>query len=356
MRCVQRRPAVALRRLHRCRRRGGVWPGWRMTTDSMADADESWSTLAVTAREQIAADIWQFTLAPIVGASSERLPEFTAGSHLTVITPAGMRRNYSLCGAPADRSRYQIAVKREANGRGGSRSMVDEVAAGAHLMVSNPRNNFGLDKRAKSFLFVAGGIGITPILSMMRHLKAGGGVPFHLYYCTRDAASTAFADELTNEFPGQITLHHDGGDVAKAFDFWPVFESPTAAHIYCCGPRGLMEAVADMTGHWPSGAIHFESFGLGAAAQAENAAFDVRLRSSGQVIHVAKDKSVLDALRAAGIAVRSSCESGTCGSCKTGLVAGEADHRDMVLTDDERAGNVMVCVSRAKSAELVLDL
>jgi phthalate 4,5-dioxygenase reductase subunit len=117
-----------------------------------------------------------------------------------------------------------------------------------------------------------------------------------------------------------------------------------------------MEAVADMTGHWPSGSIHFESFGTGAAAQAENTAFDVRLRSSGQVIHVARELSILDALRAAGISVRSSCESGTCGSCKAGLLGGEADHRDMVLCEDERAGNVMVCVSRAKSPELVLDL
>ena len=320
-----------------------------------AATDESWASLAVQGKAQLASDIWLFTLASSAPALAQ-LPEFTAGSHLTVITPAGMRRNYSLCNAPADRSHYQIAVKREANGRGGSRSMVDDVAVGTHLMASAPRNNFALDRRAKSFLFVAGGIGITPILSMMRHLKATGAAPFHLYYCTRDAASTAFAAELADEFAGQFTLHHDGGDATQAFDFWPLFESPTAAHVYCCGPRGLMEAVADMTGHWPSGSIHFESFGTGAAAQAENTAFDVRLRSSGQVIYVTRELSILDALRAAGISVRSSCESGTCGSCKTGLLAGEADHRDMVLGDDERASNVMVCVSRAKSAELVLDL
>lgn len=327
-----------------------------MTNNLMTANEESWLSLAVVGKAQVATDICMFTLAPITGADDALLPQFTAGSHLTVITPAGIRRNYSLCCGPEDRRRYQIAVKREANGRGGSRSMADDVAVGAHLMVSTPRNNFMLDRRAKSFLFVAGGIGITPILSMMRHLKAAGTVPFHLYYCTRDAASTAFASELAIEFPGQFTLHHDGGDATQAFDFWPLFESPTAAHVYCCGPRGLMEAVADMTGHWPSGSIHFESFGIGAAAQAENTAFDVRLHSSGQVIHVAKELSILDALRAAGVTVRSSCESGTCGSCKTGLLAGEADHRDMVLGEHERASNVMVCVSRAKSSELVLDL
>ena len=327
-----------------------------MTNNPMTANEESWLSLAVAGKVQVATDIWMFTLAPVTGAADALLPQFTAGSHLTVITPAGMRRNYSICSAPDDRRHYQIAVKREGNGRGGSRSIVDDVGVGAHLMVSTPRNNFMLDRRAKSFLFVAGGIGITPILSMMRHLKAAGTVRFHLYYCTRDAASTAFASELAIEFPGQCTLHHDGGDATQAFDFWPLFESPTAAHVYCCGPRGLMEAVADMTGHWPSGSIHFESFGIGAAVQAENTAFDVRLRSSGQVIHVAKELSILDALRAAGVSVRSSCESGTCGSCKTGLLVGEADHRDMVLGEDERAGNVMVCVSRAKSPELVLDL
>ncbi len=324
-----------------------------MMTGPNAATEEAWLALTVRDKQPVAGDIWLFTLA---AADGGLLPEFTAGSHLTVIAPAGMRRNYSLCSSPAERGHYQIAVKREASGRGGSRSMVDDVAVGARLQASAPRNNFALDRRARAAIFVAGGIGITPILSMMRHLRGVDGAAFHLYYCTRDAAGTAFAAELAHEFPGAVTLHHDGGDAAKAFDFWPLFETPTAAHVYCCGPKGLMEAVADMTGHWPSGSIHFESFGVGAAAQAENTAFEVRLRSSGQVIAVAKEQSMLDALRAAGIAVRSSCESGTCGSCKTGLLAGVADHRDMVLGDDERATHVMVCVSRAKSAALVLDL
>ena len=325
-------------------------------TGTPAAGDDAWLSLTVVGKAEVVTDIWLFTLASAMHGAAAQLPEFAAGSHVTVITPAGMRRNYSLCSAPADRSHYQIAVKREANGRGGSRSMVDDVEVGTQLMLSAPRNNFSLDRRAKAFLFVAGGIGITPILSMMRQLKATGAAPFHLYYCTRDAASSAFATELANEFPGQFTMHHDGGVAAQAFDFWPLFESPTAAHVYCCGPKGLMEAVADMSGHWPSGAIHFESFGVGATALLENTAFDVRLRSSGQVIHVATQCSILDALRAAGISVRSSCESGTCGSCKTGLIEGEADHRDMVLTDGERTSSIMVCVSRSRSPELLLDL
>lgn len=285
------------------------------------------------------------------------LPAFTAGAHLTVEVPGGIRRNYSLCSNPADQNVYQIAVKRDANGRGGSVGMADQVHEGDLLRVSAPRNNFELHPRATRFLFVAGGIGITPILSMMRHLKSQGNEQFKLIYCSRDPASTAFLDELTGaEFSSHVQLHHDHGDLNNAIDLWPVFETPTNAHVYCCGPRGLMDAVADMSGHWPSGSIHFESFGVDASLQATNAAFTVRLQKSGKTVEVGASQSILEALRASGTRVPTSCESGTCGSCRTGLVSGEVEHRDMVLGDDERACNIMVCVSRAKSAELVLDL
>jgi phthalate 4,5-dioxygenase reductase component len=290
-------------------------------------------------------------------ADGSNLPAFTAGAHLTVEVPGGIRRNYSLCSNPVDRDFYQIAVKRDAAGRGGSIGMADQVQEGDLLRVSAPRNNFELHPRATRFLFVAGGIGITPILSMMRHLKSHGNDQFKLIYCTRDAASTAFLDELTGaQFASHVQLHHDHGDLNNAIDLWPVFESPGNAHVYCCGPRGLMDAVADMSGHWPSGSIHFESFGVDASLQATNAAFTVRLQKSGTTLDVSASQSILEALRASGIRVASSCESGTCGSCRTGLLAGEAEHRDMVLSDAERACNIMVCVSRARSAELVLDL
>lgn len=285
------------------------------------------------------------------------LPAFTAGAHLTVEVPSGVRRNYSLCSNPADRNFYQIAVKRDAGGRGGSISMTDDVQAGDQLSVSVPRNNFELQPRATRFLFVAGGIGITPVLSMMRHIKTQGNDNFKLIYCTRDADSTAFMDVLTSpEFAPHVQIHHDHGDLNQAFDFWPFFESPSNAHVYCCGPRGLMEAVTDMSGHWPPSAIHFESFGVDTSTNAANTAFSVRLHKSGEVIAVSPEQSILEALRACGHHVTSSCESGTCGSCRTSLLGGEVEHRDMVLSDDEKASNIMVCVSRAKSAEIVLDL
>jgi len=192
---------------------------------------------------------------------------------------------------------------------------------------------------------------------MLRALAARGGAPFELVYWTRDAEHTAFIDALHGpEFAGRVRLHHDHGEAALAFDFWPLLEKPTGAHVYCCGPRGLMDAVADMSGHWPSGSVHFESFGVAAPTQADNSAFRVRLQRSGAVVAVAANQSILDALRANGHLVPSSCESGTCGSCRTRLVAGEAEHRDFVLGEDEQASEIMVCVSRARSAELVLDL
>lgn len=319
-------------------------------------AEPDFLKLEVAQKQPLAGGIYLFELRHPDGNA---LPAFTPGAHLTVEVPSGVRRNYSLCSNPADKSFYQIAVKRDAGGRGGSISMADDVQAGDILAVSVPRNNFELHQRATRFLFVAGGIGITPVLSMMRHLKTQGNDNFKLIYCTRDAASTAFLDELSGpEFAPYVQIHHDHGDLNQAFDFWPVFESPSNAHVYCCGPRGLMDAVADMSGHWSPSAIHFESFGVDASTYAANTAFTVRLQKSGEVIAVGAEQSILEALRACGQNVTSSCESGTCGSCRTGLLGGEVEHRDMVLSDDEKASNIMVCVSRAKSpeAELVLDL
>lgn len=309
--------------------------------------------LQVASKTQVATDIWCFELRHPQG---QALPPFTAGSHLTVQTPAGRRRNYSLCSDPADTACYQIAVKRDAQGRGGSISIVDDVHTGDTLAVSVPRNNFALHPRANEFLFIAGGIGITPILSMMRELRRSGRATFRLIYCTRDETATAFRELLQSEFSNQLQLHHDHGDLDQAIDLWPEFESPGRAQVYCCGPRGLMDAVADMSGHWPTEAIHFESFGVDASQYAANVPFTIRLHRSGATVAVSAEQSILEALRAAGHQVPSSCESGTCGSCRTTLISGEVEHRDMVLQDDEKSHQIMVCVSRSCGGELVLDL
>jgi phthalate 4,5-dioxygenase reductase subunit len=236
-------------------------------------------------------------------------------------------------------------------------SLVDETSEGDLVFVSLPRNEFPLDPKAKEFILVAGGIGITAMLSMARQLKSEGMRKFRLYYMTRDPEGTAFLDELNDaEWRQHVTIHHDFGDPSKSFDFWALFERPKTAHVYCCGPQVLMDAVRDMTGHWPSGTVHFESFGVGNEAAKENKPFNVRLKRSGQSFDIPANRSILDVLRAGGVRVPSSCESGTCGSCRTGLCSGDVDHRDLVLRDDEKGTQIMVCVSRAFSGELVLDL
>lgn len=282
------------------------------------------------------------------------LPTFTPGAHISVRVPNGLIRKYSLCNDPAQRDRYVIAVLREPTGRGGSLSLVDDAKPGDEILSAPPRNDFSLVRSPAGYTFIAGGIGITPIMAMIRHLKSTGG-RFKLYYCTRAPQVTAFRDELSApEFRGQVIIHHDGGDLSRALDLWPVLEQPKG-HIYCCGPRGLMEAVRDMTGHWSPSSIHFEAFTEPKKHTPEDRPFRVRLARSGAVIDVPAGITILDAIRAAGHQAPSSCESGTCGTCRTRLIGGEADHRDLVLAESERAGNIMICVSRACGDELVLD-
>ncbi len=271
--------------------------------------------------------------------------------------PNGETRKYSLCNSCEDRDRYVITVKRENGGRGGSISLIEQTQEGDQLAVTPPRNDFELKPGPASYIFIAGGIGITPIRSMIKHVMATSAKPFKLYYFTRSPEMTAFREEFSGpEFRGKVVIHHDNGDPEKAYDLWPVLEEPKGAHVYCCGPRPLMEAVRDMTGHWSSSAIHFEDFGASRARPEDNTLFTVRLAKSGESFDIPVDKTILEVLREAGKVLPSSCESGTCGTCKTKLLSGEADHRDLALSEHERARHIMICVSRAKSRELVLDL
>lgn len=311
--------------------------------------------LRVARKQTIARDIHLLELRHPAGA---HLPPFTAGAHLPIQVPGGAMRQYSLCNDPQETDRYQIAVKREENGRGGSRRLVDEVAEGGTLMAGAPENLFALSDKAKSFVLVAGGIGITPMMAMVRHLQAEGLRKFKLYYFSRDPEGAAFLDELAaDDLAGQVVVHHDHGDPSHSYDLWKIFEKvASGTHVYCCGPKGLMDSVRDMTGHWPDTAIHFESFGADTKPHADDKPFEVLLQRSGQRVEVAATQTILDALRAVQMSVPSSCESGTCGSCKVRLLEGEADHRDLVLLPEEKADHLMVCVSRAKGNCLVLDL
>lgn len=317
---------------------------------------EEAATVRVTIadKQMIAQDICLFELRPLNG---EPLAPFTPGAHLGITVPNGEMRKYSLCNDPDEADRYVIAVKKELGGRGGSVSLIDETQTGDEIAITPPRNDFALKPGPSSYILIAGGIGITPIRAMIKHLMATRAKPFKLYYFTRCPEMMAFRDEfMAPEFRGKVVIHHDGGDPDKAYDLWPVLEEPKGAHLYCCGPRGLMEAVRDMTGHWSSAAVHFEDFGAAKARPEDNTPFTVVLAKSGERFEVPIDKSILEVLREAGKILPSSCESGTCGTCRTRLVSGEPDHRDLALAEHERARNIMICVSRAKSAELVLDL
>lgn len=311
--------------------------------------EPDFSSLLVQDKTQVAKDIWYFKL---VHPQGHALPDFKAGAHITVQTPAGQRRNYSLCNDPAETSYCEIGIKLERSGRGGSQSMIDQVHVGDLLSVSLPKNDFELLDPAHEVIFIAGGIGVTPLLAMARQMSRlknkGGTGHFRFYYCARDAEGAAFMPELQAlQNAGEVSFHFDGGNPDAGLDFWPLLEKPSQAHIYCCGPQGLMDAVKDMSGHWPQGRVHFESFGANAAQQASNSPFQVKLSQSQTVLQVAENESILEALRKAGRHVPSSCESGTCGSCKTSLVSGQVDHRDFVLTDSEKSNQIMVCVSRA---------
>jgi phthalate 4,5-dioxygenase reductase subunit len=284
------------------------------------------------------------------------LPQFTAGAHIAVRVPNGLLRKYSLCNDPAERDRYQIAVKRESNGRGGSCSLIDDVKEGDRLAVTPPVNDFGLPPRAQDFLFIAGGIGVTPIKAMI-HEAMAQGKRFRLFYCSRSPETTAFLAELnTPDLEDKVKIHFDEGDPSRSLDLRPILsERKNREHLYCCGPRPLMEAVRAMTDHWSPTAVHFEAFSEAETHKAGDTPFKVRLARSGEVLDVPTDKTILEVLRQHGLEVPSSCETGTCGTCRTKLLAGEADHRDLVLAEHERKDTIMICVSRSRSDEITLD-
>ncbi|WP_370284961.1 PDR/VanB family oxidoreductase [Pseudooceanicola nanhaiensis] len=307
--------------------------------------------MKVARKRALTGQIAEFTLVPV---NDSELPGFAPGAHVTVETPSGAMRRYSLVGtgdAPKD---YVIAVKREAESRGGSASMHDEAQEGTELNVEIPENDFPLSE-AQEYLLIAGGIGVTPIYAMAQELERQNK-RFRVIYCTRSAEETAYLDELTEAYGDRVLIHHDNGDPEKVYDFWDHFAEPQKTHVFCCGPKPLMEEIKAISGHWPEGRVHFEDFKPIDVVRADDVAFEVELARSGETVTVPEDRSILEALRDSGHKTVSSCESGTCGTCKTRLIAGDADHRDMVLMDEEKGDYIMICVSRAVSGKLVLDL
>jgi ferredoxin-NADP reductase len=288
------------------------------------------------------------------------LPRFAAGSHIAVRLGGGLLRDYSLWNDPAERRRYCIAVLRERDGEG-SRQLHEAVRVGDPVEVSLPRNNFSLAEEGRRHLFLAGGIGITPIMAMLAELRRRGG-EFLLHYCTRSPEATAFRDELDLlAAQGRVRFHHDGGDPARGLDIAATLrDQAPGTHLYYCGPPGMMAAAAAAAAHWPAGTVHCEYF-KGPAARppemsGEDRLFRVSLLRSGGEYEIPPGETIIDVLRSRGIAVTSSCELGYCGACLTRYRAGEPDHRDQILSENDRERYLLICCSRAKTPVLELDL
>ncbi|MGZ5200181.1 MAG: PepSY domain-containing protein [Telluria sp.] len=314
--------------------------------------------LKVAAKTVEAQGICSFDL---VLPSGGALPAFAAGAHIDVFLRDGSIRQYSLCNDPAETHRYQICVQREPQSRGGSRALHDEVKVGHRIEVGLPKPRFPLDPGARSSLLVAGGIGITPLISMAEQLSRDDA-PFALHYCTRSRERTAFIDRIRQApYAGKVFFHFSDGAPEQLVDLARLLTDPApGAHLYVCGPAGFLNLVCD-TAHeagWPADHIHREYFSAEAAGTMDDRAFDIRLASSGKVLHVASGRSALEVLSAAGVDVARSCEKGVCGTCATRVLEGTPLHRDLYLNEEERCRNdqFMPCCSRAQGELLVLDL
>ena len=312
----------------------------------------------VVGRTAEAEDICSFALQAVDGRA---LPAFSAGSHIDVHVPGGLVRQYSLCNDPSETHRYLIAVLRDAASRGGSVAMHDRVQVGDRLTISAPKNHFALAHGAARHLLLAGGIGVTPVLCLAERL-AVTGADFAMHYCTRSRARTAFFDRIARSaYAGRVQFHFDDGDAAQQLDLEALLRTPQpGTHLYVCGPKGFMDAVLGRARErgWAQAQLHVEFFAADVAPHDGDGAFQVRLASSGRVVTVPGDRSVVQALADAGVVVPTSCEQGVCGTCLTRVLDGVPDHRDLYLTPEEQAAGDQFtpCCSRAKTPLLVLDL
>jgi ferredoxin-NADP reductase len=283
------------------------------------------------------------------------LPAWEPGAHVDLRLPGGLTRQYSLCGDPADRGVWRIGVLREPESRGGSLHVHEELHEGDEVDVRGPRNHFPLVPSPR-YLFIAGGIGITPILPMIDAASAAGA-QWELHYGGRSRRSMAFLESL-EQVSGHLTLHPQ--DEVGLIDLDALLGTPREdTLVYCCGPEPLLVAVEQRCAGWPTGTLHLERFAPKDVGEPVlTGAFEVELALSGRTLTVPPDKSILQVVEEAGVSVLSSCQEGTCGTCETTVLAGEVDHRDSLLTPDEQAANdtMFICVSRAACPKLVVEL
>jgi ferredoxin-NADP reductase len=308
--------------------------------------------VTVVEKSVVAKDVVTLTLRDVDG---NPLPGWTAGAHVDLILDDAPTRQYSLCGDLGNHDAYRLGILRDANGRGSSRYVHDELEPGAVVRLRGPRNNFRLVDSPR-YLFIAGGIGITPILAMISKAEAEGA-EWHLVYGGRERASMAFLDELV-PYGDRVSVCPQ--DETGLLDLQRVLGTPREdTLVYCCGPEPLLTAVEARCATWPSGSLHVERFTPKELTEpVRNESFEVVLVKTDLTLTVPPDRSILDVVEEAGVFVLSSCAEGTCGTCETGVLEGEPDHRDSVLEEEERAAKdcMMVCVSRSCTSRLVLDL
>lgn len=302
--------------------------------------------------------IHSLDLRPLNG---DALAPFTAGAHVDLHLPNGITRSYSLVNPQGERHRYVVAVHRDPASRGGSRFVHESLRAGDVLRVGAPRNNFRLAEDAAHSLFIAGGIGITPLWCMIQRL-AELGRSWELYYCARTRSNAAFLEPIAalgGGGSGRVHLVFDREPGGRMLDIAEVVAAASPdTHLYCCGPSPMLAAFEQATATRPAGNVHVEYFAAKKEARAGGGGFTVVLARSGRSIAVPPGRTILEALLDEGIEVQHSCMQGVCGSCETGVIEGIPDHRDMVLSDAEKASNrtVMICCAGSKTSELVLDL
>ncbi len=310
------------------------------------------STLRVH-RKTVAAD--GVVALELAAPDGGRLTDWTPGSHLDLVLPGGLTRQYSLCGDRWDPRRYRLGILREPGGRGGSARVHDELAVGDEVGVGGPRNYFPLVP-SPEYLFVAGGIGITPLLPMVQQAELLGA-RWRLLYGGRNRAAMAFLDELGAYGEHVLVRPQDEHGLLDLAGF--LGEPRPGVKVYACGPAPLLGAIERVCAAWPPRALRTERFAVDdSAAPARATPFEVELARTGVRVTVPVGTSVLDAVAGAGVEVLSSCRQGTCGTCETTVLAGRPEHRDAILEDHERAAAdcMFVCVSRSLSDRLVLDL
>ncbi|WP_219417823.1 PDR/VanB family oxidoreductase [Pseudonocardia nigra] len=316
-------------------------------------SSETERDLVVHERDDVADGVAVLRLRHADGAD---LPAWEPGAHVDLVLTDELTRRYSLCGDPADRSTWQVAVLREPDGRGGSAFVHDKLQPGVTVTARGPRNHFPLEP-ADRYVFVAGGIGITPILPMLAAATAAGA-DWTLTYGGRTAGSMAFVEHLRDTHGDRVVLRPQ--DEHGLLDLDALLGAPAEGTlVYCCGPAPLLDAVEQRCAAWPSGALHVERFMPKEQGEPVlSGSFEVELATTGATLTVPPDRSVLEVVEEAGVPVLSSCQEGTCGTCETAVLAGEVDHRDSLLTDEEKAANdtMFICVSRAACPKLVLDL